>query len=316
MLTLRQREIYKLLPLPSWATISTVEPNTEAWASDRSVRLGASEFPAVLGAPDAFETERDVWARKVGIDEGGKKLDRLRCGIGHAMEDVVADELSQRWGCEFVPGPWLLDGETPASGTPDLIGLFPSGRLVGVEVKSTYEGTAGDYADGLLPERTVIQPVIYGHLSGIEEWWVAVVTLGRYAPKLDLHQVEHRPGLGEQLRQIGNDWWNAHVVTGRPPSGARASDWATVATRHGLRPSRAATLAETVAVEQLMEARDTERLAKEAVTAAADRLARLTEGQPISGDGWRATPISRGGYTATVKPSTFYDVRRTGAQKG
>lgn len=315
-LTDLQRRVYAALPLPDWATISQTQPGTVEWASDRAVRLPASEFPPILGVPDAFETERDVWARKVGLDEGGKQLDSLRCGIGHAMERVVADELSQRWGCVFVPGPWVLDGETPLSGSPDLIGIFPDQRLVGVEVKSTYDGTAGDYALGLLPERTTVQPVLYGALTGIEEWHVAVVTLGRFAPKLDLHEVPHRPGLAQRLREIGADWWQTHVVGMRPPPDARASDWATIAARHGIRPSRAATPDEAEAVERLMDARAQERHAKEAVAAAANHLAALTRGQPIHGGDWRAAPVTRAGYTTTVQPSTFYDVRRVGAQKG
>ncbi len=295
---------------PSWAAISPILPNTEAWRAERERRIGASEASVIIGAPDAYEDESSLWRRKCGFDVGGLKLDPLRIGFGHAAEVVVSDVLQQQSGAPVIPGPWLIDLETPLSGSVDLVTIWKGGRAF-VEVKITWERT-NPYSNGGTPDRTLIQQVIYAAMGGFEVAILAVVVNEGFGPRLDLREEDVLPSHHRTVNVIRErvaEWYDTHVVGLLPPPTARAADWARYAVEiQGLRAEREATMQEESAAEDLMAIRaECLRLDKEKERAAS-KLAALTSGQPVRGATWRAAPTMRKAYSVQVAESTNYGV--------
>lgn len=290
---------------PPWAEISTISPSSPEWEAQRDRRIGASEMAGVLGAPDAYETGAEVWRRKLGIVAFSSLNDPLRQGFGHATETVIAQVLAERHGHEVIPGPWILDKETPLSGSVDLVTLWEGCRAF-VECKLTWAGT-NPYVDGMTPDRTAIQQIIYAALGGFEVAILAVVSNEHYGPQLDLRVEEVTPAhlhTAQIFREQAADWWETYVRGYRPPPDAEASDWARYASMvAGLRAERVATFDENAAALAWLDVR-AQRLALEKEEAKRrDYFARLTEGQPVRGVGWMSKPVQRAAAARQVQVS-------------
>lgn len=121
------------LKLPSGVQLFNC-PTKEEWLRVRESHVGASEIASLfaqeiveLGEDPPFQTELELYNRKIGILEPQEETHRMR--MGARFESAIADELAENWGWRLLPpfqtkwGVMMREGRAPLSATPDRFGF-------------------------------------------------------------------------------------------------------------------------------------------------------------------------------------------------
>jgi predicted phage-related endonuclease len=177
-------------------------PEWHAW---RRGGLGASDFPAIVGCPDAYVTEYQLYVEKRATEAPeDAPSDVMR--IGSFLEDYALMRWEERTGLSLVTGETWMDPRWPNLWAT-LDGRVPE-RNLGVEAK--YQSRGGDD----LPERFVVQALVQIGLAGLDG-----VDVVRLSPRGDItvHRVERDEARVIALLDLGQAWYERHVLGDEPP---------------------------------------------------------------------------------------------------
>lgn len=190
-------------------TATLIQPpayRSEEWHRWRQFGLGASDLPAIVGCPDAYRTEYQLWAEKVTTDAPeDAPTDVMR--IGSFLESYALMRWEESTGLHLVTGETWVDDRWPNLWAT-LDGREPE-RRIGVEAKYQSRG-GGDE----LPERFVVQALAQTGLADL-----AAVDVVRLDPRggITVGRVERDDSRVIPLLDLAQAWYVRHVRGGEAP---------------------------------------------------------------------------------------------------
>lgn len=191
-------------------TATLIQPpayRSPEWHLWRRFGLGASDLPAIVGCPDAYRTEYQLWAEKTATEPPeDDPSDVMR--MGAFLEDYALMRWEESTGLHLVTGETWVDTRWPNLWAT-LDGREPK-RRIGVEAK--YQSRGG--GDGDLPERFVVQA--FGQIGLADLLSVDVIRLD---PRGGIHvgRVERDDSRVFPLLDLGQAWYERHVIGGEAP---------------------------------------------------------------------------------------------------
>lgn len=183
--------------------------------------IGASEIAAVAGL-SPFSTPLKVWREKTGRLE---RQSSSRSKMGQLMEPVIADWYLEREQIRSWEKPTTLIHEKYAwaLATPDLICHMPDGALRRAEIKLVGWRVRPHWKQGV-PDYVYAQVLWQGFVSGIQDCDVAV-WFGTEDEDQFVYRCPYDEHLAETLVDIGQAFWQDHVLADVPPAVDAGKDW-------------------------------------------------------------------------------------------
>ena len=143
----------------------------EQWLEERKKTVGGSEIGAILGM-NPWQSAYSLWAErtgKVAAFEGN-----LQTKVGTYLEDLVAKLFEEESGFKVQRTNFIYRNDLyPAlHATPDRLLV---GRKAGLECKTTSALNAKKFRDADFPAQYDAQAVQYMAVTGLMEWFIAVL---------------------------------------------------------------------------------------------------------------------------------------------
>lgn len=191
-------------------TATVIQPppyRSPEWRAWRRAGLGASDLPAVVGCPDAYRTEYQLWTEKVATDAPPEDDPSDAMRFGAFAEPFALMRWEESTGLHLIAGETWVDGRWPNLWAT-LDGRQPDRRL-GVEAKYTTRRW-----DGGIPERVEVQALAQIGLADLAA--VDVIRLGSRGD-VSVHRIERDEDRVRALLDLGQTWYERHVVAGIEP---------------------------------------------------------------------------------------------------
>lgn len=204
---------------------------TPAELKRRRKFLGGSEVAACDGS-SPFQTAAGLWDEKRGLVEPKKPTEAMKKGIFY--EDGIAKHWASNWA-DANPGQKLIVRRHKAlvypqnkifRASPDRIITFPDGHQEGLEIKCINEfseaaGGWGRSGSQDYPMYYRIQCAWNRMIFDLPQWNLVALVLkcGDKHTGAPLKHYVYKPDLKFEahLRDIGNEFWHNHVLTGIRP---------------------------------------------------------------------------------------------------
>lgn len=198
--------------------VSTAQPNTLRWYSDRQGGIGASEWPTVCGL-NAWATPLDVWLRKTGRDDGDTAGEAAEWG--HRLQSAVTAKYMDSHPGVFVETP-EDDGIPSIVAHPDypmcrasLDAVCHDGDATYVlEIKTAGARKAYEWDGGLMPAAYIAQVLYQLAVTGLPFAHVAVLIAGQ---KYEERVIEADQRYSAWALNTAAKWWADHVVADVEP---------------------------------------------------------------------------------------------------
>lgn len=200
-------------PYPDLCVLLPTPESHIDWLLQRREGIGSSDCAAVIGL-DRYETALGLWLDKTGQIPLLSDLDSEQAEWGRLLEPVIRDRAAERLGLEV-----RLCGGLAHRGRPwqraSLDGvLMVEGEPIPIEVKSTSQYLAGDWADDQVPDRAELQVQHQLAVTGAPYGYVAGLIGGN---RLVVRRVDRDPELiAHIIREEARLW--QHVLDGTPPA--------------------------------------------------------------------------------------------------
>lgn len=182
------------------------------WLDVRRLGLGGSDAPTVCGE-NPYSSPYALWLDKTG--QTGEKASNEAMDWGNRLEPLVADWFAET---EALPTldypavlqhpdrPWML-------ANVDRFTFDEQGPAI-LEVKTTGGHMAGEWEDGAIPTRHVLQVQHYLECTGLGRAYVVVLIGGQ---RTQVRQVERDQQLIDGLVALEERFWRDHVLPCVPP---------------------------------------------------------------------------------------------------
>lgn len=199
----------------------------EEWLEERRKSLGGSDVGAILGL-NPYRSAYTVWADKTGRLPEQPDNEAMR--QGRDLEGYVAGRFAERSGRRVERLNYMLRN-------PRVPYLHASidrrvvGERAGLECKTASALSLKAYQGGKFPESYYAQCVAYLAVTGWERWYLAALVLNKafYVYQLTTLEDEQAPDWCDgsvyvppselsALCGVAKNFWENHVLTGRPPA--------------------------------------------------------------------------------------------------
>jgi putative phage-type endonuclease len=197
----------------------TRKMSREEWLESRRNGIGGSDASAILGL-NPYSSPLRVYMDKIGKGKDEQTNEAMRQGTD--LEAYVADRFCEDTGLkvkrvnkilQHPDYPWMLANIDRA-----IVGMN-----AGLECKTTSPYSKFRFADGEINPHYYWQSMHYMAVTGAEEWYVAVLILGKdfQTFKIDRKEDEIRALIDRE-----QDFWENHVMCKEPPlpTGSDADD--------------------------------------------------------------------------------------------
>lgn len=194
-----------------------IDPGRLAWLERRRRGIGGTDVAAIMGC-SPWASPWSVWAEKVGLaDLEDDPTAEMR--FGRDLEPIIAAWFTRETGLCLAGEQMMIthasrpffatvDGlvvEAEASSVGDALGVFES--------KYTSDGRWAE-----IPEHYRLQVQWAMYCAGLDRAWLVVLHLRWGRPDFQIYPVERDEELLASVVPAVQRFWDAHVVTGRPPS--------------------------------------------------------------------------------------------------
>ena len=190
--------------------VNTKNMERDEWLEWRRKGIGGSDAAAVAGL-SRYRTPIQVYMEKLGMIEPPEENEAMYWG--KKLEDVVAEEFSQRTGLKIRRrNAILLHPEYPFMLAN--VDRFIVDKSEGLECKTASAYKADEWDGDKIPWEYEIQCHHYMAVTGYNAWWIAVLIGGnRFVYK----RIERDEEIINNLIKIESDFWNNHVLKQIPP---------------------------------------------------------------------------------------------------
>lgn len=187
----------------------------DAWLDARRKGIGGSDAAAIAGL-DKWRSPFEVYLDKIGELPDREMGDAAYWGT--VLEPLIADRFAaEHPDLTVLPSPGIVaspDRPWQLANVDRLLAASPDARPHAVlEVKTTNQYKADEWAGEQIPDRTALQLAHYMDVYDLREAWAAVLIGGQEYRAV---HVERDDELIGYLRQIESDFWQ-RVVERRPP---------------------------------------------------------------------------------------------------
>jgi putative phage-type endonuclease len=179
-------------------------PTREAWLADRRNFIGASEVASIIGAPGAYSSRWEIWARKCGKLPEKPESESMRWGS--RLERSIALGVAEDHGGTVTPtdsrycvGP---EDKPHHRATPDAIWEV-SGEELLLEIKNV-DRMLGEHWDAGPPPHVVVQLQWQMYCAGFDRAAVAALVGGN---RLHVYHVERDDELIDELVRAVDAFW-------------------------------------------------------------------------------------------------------------
>jgi putative phage-type endonuclease len=194
---------------------NTLEMNEKEWQDFRHNGIGGSDVSAILGL-NKWKTKLQIYMEKTGQWEQDDLSDNQAVHFGNKLEQVVADEFSERTGLKVIKNNFVLQHPEHAFmfANIDREIIDPErGRGV-LECKTTSAWNKDAWSDSEVPKEYMVQVQHYLSVTGYEFAYIAVLIGGN---NYDHWLIERDEELIEILIDQERIFWNEHILAGMPP---------------------------------------------------------------------------------------------------
>lgn len=155
--------------------IKTAGMSRAEWLEERKKSIGGSEIGAILGL-NPWASPYSVWANKTGRTPDAEPNEAMRQGTD--LEDYVARRFAELSGLKVERCNYILRNDA----FPHLhanIDRRVIGLTAGLECKTASALSTSRFAGGDFPASYYAQCVSYMAITGLPQWFLAVVILGK-----------------------------------------------------------------------------------------------------------------------------------------
>lgn len=189
---------------------------TEAeWVAHRNEGIGGSDASAVLGI-NQYRTPMQVYMEKTGQWQPDDLSGNQAVHFGHKLEQIVADEFSERTGWKVQKCNYVLahpEHDFMRANIDREIIHPERGRGV-LECKTTSAWNKDKWSSSEVPQEYMIQVQHYLAVTGYDFAYIAVLIGGN---NFDYWAIERDEELIEILIEAEKTFWFDHIMAGEPP---------------------------------------------------------------------------------------------------
>lgn len=196
-----------------------LEPDCDKslWLESRRTGITGTDIAAISGL-NPYKKVYDVFLDKLGLVD--EDADNPYMRRGRRMEPVLVEDYEEMTGLKTAKVGLVRHPEHSfVLGTPDRLVVDEASTILhGLEVKTANARQApfwGPPETDIIPDQYLMQCQWYMLASGIKRWDV-IVSIGGELPQI--YHIEHNEELCRKLLDIGEQFWNNHVITKEPPS--------------------------------------------------------------------------------------------------
>ena len=190
--------------------VSTKNMSRADWLEHRKAGIGGSDAAAILGI-SPWSSALTVYMDKLGLSNEQPENEAIWLGL--VLEDAVAERFEDETGM-------IVQRRNAIFQHPEHnfmlanIDRWIVGKNAGLEIKTTSMMNKTDFEDGVIPPNYYCQCLHYMAVTGADEWYLAVLVIGK---ALHILHVERKESEIEALIQAEKDFWENHIIARIPP---------------------------------------------------------------------------------------------------
>lgn len=185
----------------------------EEWLNLRKTGIGGSDAGAVCGV-NPYAGAADVWLSKTSEGLRVKDRDNEAMRQGRDLEAYVAARFCEETGFKVRRSRFLYRNREHPFMIADVDRLIV-GKDAGLECKTAGVFQTEQWKEGAVPPHYLIQCLHYMAVTGKQEWYLAVLILGREFKYVRLERQEEQI---QKLIRAEEQFWTQNVLAGRLPS--------------------------------------------------------------------------------------------------
>jgi len=198
---------------------NTNEMTREQWLDARKLGIGGSDVSGVAGL-SKWASPLSVYLDKTG--QAPNKEENEAMYWGNVLEDVVAGEFSRRSGLSVQRFPHLMQSKQHPFMLANIDRLVVGAggvALAGLECKTAGSTVAKEWADDAIPEAYMLQCYHYMIVTGMKQWYVAVLIGGN---NFQIRELAWDQEIADKVIEIEAQFWK--MVEERIPPAAGGCD--------------------------------------------------------------------------------------------
>lgn len=193
-----------------YTTISTTGMDRKTWLKLRKSGLGGSDAGAVCGL-NPYSSPANVYLDKISDEIKDKDNESMR--QGRDLEEYVAKRFTEETGLKVRRSNKLYRSSEHPFMLADVDRLIV-GENAGLECKTATAFQAEQWKDGKVPTHYLIQCLHYMAVTGRNEWYIAVVILGR---EFKYQKIVWDDSLIQKLIAVEEIFWNQNIIPKKMP---------------------------------------------------------------------------------------------------
>lgn len=199
--------------------VKTVGLSQEEWLSYRKQGIGGSDAGAICGL-NPYSSPMSVYIDKTRNDT--EPIDNEAMRQGRDLEEYVASRFMQETGLKVRRANCIYQKEDKPFMLANVDRMIV-GKNAGLECKIASPYSQDKWKDGNVPAHYIVQCYHYMAVTGAEEWYLAVVILGK---EFKYIRIERDEKVILDLIRIEEEFWMNHMLTQTLPSpdGTKASE--------------------------------------------------------------------------------------------
>ena len=194
---------------------------TEQQHAARSQGIGGSELAAIMGL-SPFTTPFQVWLRKTGRIPKEQRVTTPAMEWGNRLEPAIADAYAElrrvkvrHWHRTFERGPLVAHIDRTVDGEPTILEAKVVHPLV-------FKDQWGEEGTDAAPQYYVTQA--HHYLTVKPRYTRVDIAAYVSAMPLQLFPVDRDEELCDMIERQVREWWQTHVIGGKPPAAMNAAD--------------------------------------------------------------------------------------------